>query len=313
MRILHKFNGLYTQFFGLVDNVMLSTKPLTAPTKAIEYLKKYTYALDNVQKIETSDKYPNKIWQLWFQGEEQMPPIVKSCTNSVKHYHNDDVIFLTYDNLKDYTDFPDYIIEKHKKGIIPYANLSDMVRLTLLAKYGGCWVDSTVYLTGRIPDDILNADFFTFRSFHSDAYRCIDSYDEFKMYSNFFKEPMSIESPFFLKSNAGGDIVNCILALFFEYWKHENNLTDYLMIDKFFNLVLINKKELRKQFLEMPKYYIPQVLLLQDAIFEHFDQKTFDCIKKSSNIHKLTYKNLSRSPFKDSFLEYIINTPVDKV
>ncbi len=313
MRILHRFKGLYTQFFGLVDNIMISTTPLKAPTKAIEYLNKYTYVLNNVQKIKTSDKYQNKIWQLWFQGEDKMPPIVKACTDSVKYYHKDDVIMLTYDNLTDYIELPDYIIEKHKKGIIPHANLSDMVRATLLSKYGGCWVDSTIYLTGRIPDDILNADFFAFRSYNCDTYRRIESYDEFKMYSNYFREPMSVESPYFIESKAGGDIMNCILALFLEYWKYENHVVDYLMIDKFFNMVLINKKELRKQFLEMPTYYIPDVLLLADALFEHFDPKTFDNIKKATNIHKLTHKNLKRSPFKDSFLEYLINTPVDKV
>lgn len=313
MRFFHKFKGINTQFFGLIDNIMISAKPLTKYTRAIEYLNKYSYILDNVKKIETSDKYPNKIWQLWLQGEDNMPPIIKSCTNSVKYYHPDEVIMLTADNLNDYIDLPDYIIEKHKKGIITYANLSDMIRTMLLSKYGGCWVDSTIYLTGRIPDDILNSDFFTFSSYDSHVYNNIESYEEFKMYCNYFRKPISVESPFFIKSNPGGEIVNQIFALFAEYWKHENSIIDYLMIDQFFNMVLIHNNNLRKQFLDMPKYYLSDVFVLQDALFEHFNTEIFNTIKRGSNIHKLTHKNLKRNPYNDSFLRYIENTPVDKV
>lgn len=306
MRLFHKFNSLNMQFFGLVDNIMLSVKPKTFPTKSIEYLRKYEYILKDEPVFETSDKYPNKIWQLWLQGND-MPAIVKSCTESVKKFHNEQRIMLTNDNLDDFVEIPEYVKEKHNKGIISHAHYSDIIRLLLLAKYGGCWVDATIYLTDKIPDDILSADFFTYRSLDSHVYKNITDYEQFKIYANYLNKPLSVESPFFFSGKPGNKIIQYLLALLLEYWKHENKAVDYLMMDQFFNLILINKPDLRNEFLNMPEYYLEDVLLLQDAQFEHFDKNLFDNIRHSSNVHKLTYKNIKRNTYKDSFLEYVIN------
>lgn len=313
MRILHKFDALNSRFFGLIDDVMLSVKSIKDYTDTFEYLNKYSYVLDNLKKIETSDKYKDKIWQMWLQGEDAMPPVVKKCTESVKKYHPDEVILLDNSNLSDYIELPDYIMDKYKKGIIPVANLSDMIRTTLLSKYGGCWVDSTIYLTGKIPEDILNSEFFTFRTYGSSVYKHINNFDELKVMCNHIKSDIPPGSSFFLRSAPGGDIVNGVLALFLEYWKYENQVIDYLMIDRFLSLVLTHSAECRKQFFQMPEYNVEDLMLLQDALFEHYDEKLFSYIKKVSNVHKATHKNLKRSPFKDSVLEYLLNTPVEKV
>lgn len=134
MRLFHKFQSINYEFLCLVDGILLKCKKETKYTKALEYLEKYSYVLDNVTFQETSDKYSNKIWQLWLQGEENMPAIVKKCHETVKKYHNDDVVLLTKDNLKNYIQLPNYIEEKYARGIITHVNYSDMVRLMLLAK-----------------------------------------------------------------------------------------------------------------------------------------------------------------------------------
>ena len=43
---------------------------------------------------------------------------------------------------------PEYIVKKWEKGRIPAALFSDLLRLELLIKYGGTWIDSTVLCTG---------------------------------------------------------------------------------------------------------------------------------------------------------------------
>ena len=42
-------------------------------------------------------------------------------------------------------ELPGYIVEKWGKGQIPAALFSDLLRLQLLIKYGGMWIDSTVF------------------------------------------------------------------------------------------------------------------------------------------------------------------------
>ena len=306
MRFFHKFCTINYRFFGLVNNIMISVKRKTGNTKSIEYASKHAYILDDIKKIETSDKYPNKIWQLWFQGKDSVPPIIKKCTETVEKFHGDRVIFLDNKNLFDYVELPDYIIDKHKKGIITYANLSDMIRMYLLAKYGGTWVDSTIYLTDKIPDTILNSEFFSFKTFQTNLLEGMNGIEDYKMYCNFFNYPFSLESSFFIHSKSGNELINGMLNLFFEYWKHENSLCDYLLIDRFFALAVLYNENFKEQFLNMPYYSVENVHLMQEALLEKFDQKLFDQISAITPIHKLTHKNLHRNAFKDSFLNKIL-------
>lgn len=84
------------------------------------------------------------IWILWFQGESQAPYLVKKCIKSWKDKNPDwDVIVLDRDSLEEYIDISD--IPKD----LPMPQLSDVVRLRLLNKYGGVWADSTTYC--RLP------------------------------------------------------------------------------------------------------------------------------------------------------------------
>ena len=46
--------------------------------------------------------------------------------------------------------------KKANAGNISWAHFSDIVRNTLLAKYGGLWVDATVWVRGKIPFDQLS-------------------------------------------------------------------------------------------------------------------------------------------------------------
>ena len=58
------------------------------------------------------------IWQYWGQGfdSDNLPEIVKICLDSIDQYKGDyKVIRLSDENLSDYIDFPDFVLEK-KEG-----------------------------------------------------------------------------------------------------------------------------------------------------------------------------------------------------
>ena len=89
------------------------------------------------------------MWWCWFQGEENAPDLCKKCLESLRKYLKDrEIIVITEKNMYDYIDFPDFIKEKYNKGIITRTHLSDLLRIQLLIKYGGTWIDSTVLFTG---------------------------------------------------------------------------------------------------------------------------------------------------------------------
>lgn len=311
MRFFHKFESLNYKYFALINGILLKSKKKTKFTNIIKYLDKYSYVLDNLKIIEPSEQYKNKIWQLWFQGKNNMPAIVKKCTESVEKYHTQDVIMLNSDTLANYIKIPNYIQLLYEKGKMCQAHFSDIIRLMLLAKFGGTWVDSTILLTNKIPDDIRNSNFFTFKSFDSNCLYNVKTIEQFSIISNYLNKIISIESPYFIHAKAGSYLVNAVLQLILEYWKNERNACDYLMIDKFFALAVIKNENCRKEFMNMPPYYLENVLLLQSSLFEKYDANLFNNIRTMSPIHKLTYKNLHRNPYKNSFLKVLLQKEVN--
>ena len=80
------------------------------------------------------------------------------------------------------------------------------------------------------------------------------------------------------------------------------------MLDKFFIITILHDEKLKQQFLNMPTYYIENVLLMQNAQFEPFNQEMYNMITTTTPIHKMTHKNLHRNPYKNSFLQHILNS-----
>ena len=106
-------------------------------------------------------EHPKVIWWCWLQGIENAPSIVKACFNSLMREFKGssvqevqgasdgyDIKVIDSENWKEYVNLPEHIIKKWEKKQIPPALFSDLLRLELLIKYGGTWIDSTVLCTG---------------------------------------------------------------------------------------------------------------------------------------------------------------------
>ena len=78
---IFNFKSLNYNSVFLFKSLLISRREKKNRRK-IKYLSKYLYAMNNDLQLETSDKYDAPIWQLWLQGKENMPPIVKFCTEN---------------------------------------------------------------------------------------------------------------------------------------------------------------------------------------------------------------------------------------
>lgn len=107
---------------------------------------------------------PKIIWFLWFQGKEQMPDLVRHCFDSWQRHHPDwEIVFLSDKNLARYLDIQD-IIEEREIALYPAAK-SDVIRINLLKRYGGVWVDATTFCMQPLDDwlpEKMNTGFFAF-------------------------------------------------------------------------------------------------------------------------------------------------------
>ena len=88
----------------------------------------------------TLSKIPNVIWTFWDGG---VPPLVNDCIESWKKYNPEyEIILLNKENVEKYLPDPDLSNTKHVNEFIQ--RYSDYVRVHILAKYGGIWLDSSV-------------------------------------------------------------------------------------------------------------------------------------------------------------------------
>jgi hypothetical protein len=86
---------------------------------------------------------PRTIWCVWFQGWDNAPPIIRACAATWRQ-HNPDwrINYLSRPQLSYYLrDFEALFGDKD----IPFAALSNIVRTSLLSRFGGVWVDASCY------------------------------------------------------------------------------------------------------------------------------------------------------------------------
>ncbi len=88
---------------------------------------------------------PNQLWTVWLQGEANAPAVVQACLASWRRLQPSwEFVVLDRTTLPDFCDF-----NVDRYAHLDAASLSDLVRVDLLARHGGVWVDST--LLPRFP------------------------------------------------------------------------------------------------------------------------------------------------------------------
>lgn len=172
------------------------------------------------------------IWVLWFQGENKMPDIVKLCYRNIQKYCNGrKVILLTKDNIAKYLQISKDIYEKVEKGHMGYANFSDLIRVSLLYKYGGTWIDATVFVKSPIDNSSLNKIFDSIK-IHPLTEEHISGYRW---------------TSFYLFSYPKSEAMKCFRDVMFAYWKDGyNKIIDYFLIDYTFVMLYIKNTDFRK-------------------------------------------------------------------
>lgn len=145
--------------FRFSFSLKLSTYALAGKTRCLDEFLQKNYA-DKIKELladkESAPVTSYKLWVFWGQGEDQMPVLVKQCYSRLKQLHQN-VELITADNVSQYISLPEVLYTKVKAGELSWAHFSDIIRTTLLAKYGGLWIDSTVWLPKALPIEKLQS------------------------------------------------------------------------------------------------------------------------------------------------------------
>lgn len=198
------------------------------------------------------------VWVLWMQGYDNAPVIVKKCIDSIRSSTSHPVIFLSKENLSEYYVFPEYIKEKYEKGIITNAQLSDIIRMAVLSKYGGLWVDSTIFIPKQIPEEVFYHEFFTCK-----REKILDGYLSDYRWTGFL-------------NGCQKDCVfqKAVQELIFDYWAKNDYLIDYLLLD-YYILIVYNEIKKAAVLLDSLPYNNIFIEELQNRMSEVFDQTDY--------------------------------------
>lgn len=255
------------------------------------YKKKYLEKCTLIRPWENLEKKKNNdtVWVMWLQGLENAPEIVKKCIESQKKYMPEKkFIVIDEKNFSEYVTLPDFIMEKRNKGIISNALFSDIMRLELLNKYGGYWIDASVLMT----DDVLLRDIEDLPLF------CFSFY-----YFGFNPEIMELNS-WFIHSTTNNNMLSLLQKMLYAYLQDYNYVSNYYILHILGSIVDDYYKE---EYEAMPIVSQVDSHVLATYIYDDFDKKKYEILRKRIGIHKLSIKfDQEKLHKKGSFYDVVI-------
>lgn len=233
------------------------------------------------------------IWVCWLQGYDNAPLLVKKCIDQIKKY-NQNVIVLNLENYHNYVELPEIITEKFSQKKITPTHFSDILRFALLAKHGGLWIDSTYLTFQPLPSDIWKNNFFTLSS-----------------QKPIFKKwiPQGKWSCNFIKFNKNDPTPNFIYNVLINYWKNNNKIIDYFLLDYIIRLNYDYNPNFRKQ-IDQNKALGDNIFFLMDMLSKQQSKEIDTCFNQDTiKIYKLTHRfSLNSVDLHGSYYEkFILN------
>lgn len=214
------------------------------------------------------------IYILWFQGFVQSHEVVKKCIESWKKYNSDwNIILIDNNNLNDYIKLNDYIDFSIKK--IDLTALSDIIRICLLQKYGGLWVDATTFCNKSLNDWLPNYIEEGFFAFNKPA-------------------PDRLLSSWFIYSEQNNYITELWFKSTLQYYKLNNSPHTYFWFHYLFNDLYISDTYFKELWDKVPKLSANGLgphYLQEKGMFNMINEEIKECIdSKITPLYKLTYK-----------------------
>ena len=244
-------------------------------------MKKY---LDvQVKEQLSTDQNHLPLWSYWHQGKENAPELIQRCFESVQKYEgNRKINILSFDTIKDYVELPSRYYDLVSSGKMPVALFSDILRMYLLTQYGGVWIDSTILLTDKIPQEIIDSSF------------CVVRKDPEK------DNQENKMSCYFIRADKNSPNLNAIKRTLENYWAENDFMINYFMFEHISTMLSDKTPELKAEWDKMP--YLDGEICgkLQTIMDKNFSQEEFNELKSKTFMHKLTYKKQPSKEFLDN-------------
>lgn len=250
----------------------------------------------NLETVALKKEYVDKknVFILWIQGIESAPEMVQACYKTMKRYITGDEVLHVIDmnNLLEYIDMPNYILEKYNSGIITHQSFSDLVRLHLLYVYGGVWLDAYSFMVAPIPQQWFEYPFYSVKK--EGLFNMFVSNGKWGIYA--------------ISAKSRSNFIHSVLSKYYKYYNKYDILIDYLLIDYFIQFEYENVEYVREMIEKIPTNSSTHYQLVQN-LNNKYDVIQLEEWNRSTFFFKLSGKSNYKIDVstKDSFYYRFIN------
>ena len=240
----------------------------------VEQYRKESYT-PHKQMTTAFDKVP--VWCCWWQGEDSMPEIVAMCNKRLRQVlpENAELHMITEKNFREYVELPDYIMTKYEEEKMSITALSDILRVALLSRYGGFWIDSTVFVSGEFPQEFISKDFYAQRMY--DPVKCS-------------REACQGRWCGFMMAGSKEHIIFRFLRdAFYMWWRDYDTVIDYVILD-YFLLAAYYSLDSVKSIIDSLPDNNEDVFEMYRVLHYPYTDELWDKLTYRTVMHKLTYK-----------------------
>ena len=248
-------------------------------------IKKYAAAVISDKTCPRVEDY--RIWFCWLQGEANLPPLVRCCYNSLRQNAGRyKIVFIDEQNFSKYVDIAPHVMDKFRAGKITRTHFSDILRVNLLERYGGLWLDSTILVTEPLEchEKLLQMNYFTQKYYHEINYTA--PYNKLNVYCIAYGRRATFLQGTPLRHNP---LFVFIKEFFNEYFKEFDEVIDYVLIDFAIELAYNNIPSVRREMDAVPINNLD----INTLVFHMNDSYAvfpYDKIFKGNFLYKLSWK-----------------------
>lgn len=185
---------------------------------------------------------PKVIWSLWLEGWDRAPSVVEACMRTWRLHNPDWTLRLLSRAECQSLLLGDPALELILNRQISAQAVSDIVRVSLLRRYGGVWVDATTYCVESLSHWLPSVPFFAFSN----------------------PGPNRPIATWFLAASPDSLVVRTLYAKTLAYWENRTTEHTYFWLNSLFQEALEADPEFRAQWrrtpeisARLPHYFLP--------------------------------------------------------
>lgn len=277
-----KYKKDYSSVKLLIENQLLDI----IEDDFLEYKEETKDDLSSLNAVvESFHSKVHHVWCMWWQGDDNLPELVRLCYESHKKYikgiPNVEYTLITKDNYQQFVDIPSSILNKVDSGIITLTHFSDIIRILLLEKYGGLWIDMTIYLTKELPLSYFNFEFFSIN---------LSGFDYIPLGEGQYLTGCKWTGFFMSVNRAHTPLFKYLKKTILKYWAQKNVLIDYFIMNRLIAVAYRHDDYTRKLIDKIPCSN-EHLYHLKSLLNTKYSTSCLEKLASNTELFKLSYKD----------------------